>query len=62
MEKKLLTYEELIKLDLDPHCPVNIIYIDSTYAYNSTFKWVKSVYEGFSKNSVIRFEVMEEIK
>ena len=62
MEKKLLTYEDLVKLDLDPHCLVNVIYIDGTYAYNSTFKWVKSVYALFSQNSVIRFEVMEEIK
>ena len=62
MEKKLLAYEDLVKLDLDPHCHVNVIYIDGTYAYNSTFKWVKSVYAWFSQNSVIRFEVMEEIK
>ena len=59
MKKKLLTYEDLVKLDLDPHCSVNVIYIDGTYAYNSTFKWVKSVYVGFGQNSVIRFEVME---
>ena len=62
MEKKLLTYEELIKLNLDPHCPVNVIYKNGTYTYNSTFRWVKSVYAGFSQNSAIRFEVMEEIK
>ena len=59
MKKKLFTYEDLVKLDLDPYCPVNVIYIDGTCAYNSTFKWVKSVYAGFSQNSVIRFEVME---
>lgn len=35
---------------------------DGTYAYNSTFKWVKSVYAGFSQNSIIRLKVMEEIK
>ena len=57
MKKKLLTYEDLVKLDLDSHCPVNVIYIDGTYAYNSTFRWVKSVYAGFSQNTGIRFEV-----
>ena len=57
MEKKLLTYEDLVKLDLDPHRPVNVIYIDGRYAYNSTFRWVKSVYAGFSQNTGIRFEV-----
>ena len=57
VKKKLFTYEELIKLDLDPHHPVNVIYIDGTYAYNSTFRWVKGVYAGFSQNTGIRFEV-----
>ena len=57
MKKKLITYEDLVKLDLDPHCPVNVIYIDGTYTYNSTFRWVKGVYVGFSQNTGIRFEV-----
>ena len=61
MKKKLLTYEELIKLDLDPHHPVNVIYIDGTYAYNSTFRWVKGIYVGFSQNPCIRFEVIGNI-
>lgn len=41
MEKKLLAYKDLVKLDLNQHCPVNVIYIDGTYAYNSTFKMGK---------------------
>lgn len=61
MKKKLLTYEELIKLDLDPHHPVNVIYIDGTYAYNSTFRWVKGIYVGFSQNPGIRFEVIGNV-
>ena len=61
VKKKLLTYEELIKLDLDPHHPVNVIYLDGTYAYNSTFRWVKGIYVGFSQNPCIRFEVIGNI-
>ena len=61
MEKKLLTYEELIKLDLDPHHHVNVIYIDGTYTYNSTFRWVKGVYACFSQNTCIRFEVISNM-
>ena len=47
---------------LDSCSIANLIYKDGTYTYNSTFRWVKSVYAGFSQNSAIRFEVMEEIK
>lgn len=60
MKKKLFTYEELAHLDLDPHYPVNVVYLDGTYAYNSTFRWVKGVYVGFNQNSNIRFEVEVE--
>lgn len=57
---KLITFDELCKLRLNPKTPVIVHYLFKIkYSYKSTYKWTSSIYKNFIKNNEIMFEVAE---
>lgn len=53
-----MTYAKMVRLNLNPHTKVTIIYVDASYQFVSTYHWAVSVYsEQFCKTHNVRFKV-----